>query len=118
MKKKKHARNAAAIVDIAIRAIEDLKGKDITRLDVAPLTDVADVMVIAGGTSARHVRSIADNVVEQAREQCVRALSVEGKDAGEWILVDFGDVLVHVMGDEARKFYSLEKLWTAHPATA
>lgn len=116
--KKKTANSAAAIADIAIRAIEDLKGRDIQRLDVAPLTDVADLMVIAAGTSARHVKSIADNVVEQARLKGVRPIGVEGADAGEWILVDFGAVIVHVMGDEARRFYSLEKLWTAHPAAS
>jgi ribosome-associated protein len=114
--KKKTPRSAAAIADIAVRAIEDLKGRDIKRLDVAPLTDVADVMIIAGGTSSRHVRSIADNVVELAKAQGLRPIGVEGTDAAEWILVDFGAVIVHVMGEDARKFYSLEKLWTAHPA--
>ena len=113
--KKKAKRNAEAIAALAIRAIEDLKGRDITRLDVGKMTDVADVMVIAGGTSARHVKSIADNVVEQARLEGVRPIGVEGTEAGEWVLVDFGDVIVHVMGDEARRHYSLEKLWTAHP---
>jgi ribosome-associated protein len=99
-----------------IRSIEDLKGKDIRRIDVGKLTDVTDVLVIASGTSSRHVQSIADNVVEEARKAGTRPLGVEGKDAGEWILVDFGDVVVHVMGEEARRFYALEKLWTPAPA--
>jgi ribosome-associated protein len=99
-----------------IRSIEDLKGKDIRRIDVGKLTDVTDVLVIASGTSSRHVKSIADNVVEEARKAGTRPLGVEGKDAGEWILVDFGDVVVHLMGEEARRFYALEKLWTPAPA--
>jgi ribosome-associated protein len=117
-RKKKPQDKASALADIAIRAIEDLKGRDVQRLDVAPLTDVADVMIIAGGTSARHVKSIADNVVEKAKLAGIRPIGTEGTDAGEWILVDFGAVIVHVMGDEARRHYALEKLWTAHPADA
>ena len=115
-RKKKSLEKAAQLADLAIRAIEDLKGRDVQRLDVAPLTDVADVMVIAGGTSARHVKSIADNVVEQAKLAGYRPIGTEGTDAGEWVLVDFGAVIVHVMGEEARRHYALEKLWTAHPA--
>jgi ribosome-associated protein len=107
-----------ALAELAVRAIEDLKGKDIQRLDVAPLTDVADIMIIAGGTSARHVKSIADNVVEKCKAAGHRPIGSEGADAGEWILVDFGSVIVHVMGEDARKHYALEKLWTAHPADA
>lgn len=115
-RKKKSQDTSAQLAELAIRAIEDIKGRDIQRLEVAPLTDVADVMIIAGGTSARHVKSIADNVVEQAKLAGYRPIGTEGTDAGEWILVDFGSVIVHVMGDEARRHYALEKLWTAHPA--
>ena len=114
--KTKGRSGALALADIAERAIEDLKGRDIQRLDVAPLTEMADLMLIASGTSARHVKSIADNVVDRARRAGLRPIGVEGADAGEWILVDFGAVIVHVMGDEARRHYALEKLWTAHPA--
>jgi ribosome-associated protein len=110
------ARRSARLADTVIRSIEDLKGKDIRRIDVGKLTDVTDVLVIASGTSSRHVKSIADNVVEEARKAGTRPLGIEGKDAGEWILVDFGDVVVHVMGEEARRFYALEKLWTPAPA--
>jgi ribosome-associated protein len=115
-RKKKTQDKSAQLADIAVRAIEDLKGRDIQRLDVAPLTDVADVMIIAGGTSARHVKSIADNVVDKAKQAGHRPIGTEGTDAGEWVLVDFGAVIVHVMGEEARRHYALEKLWTAHPA--
>jgi len=102
--------------DLVVHAIEDLKGREVARLDVAALTDVTDIMVLASGTSSRHVKSIADNVIEQARLAGERPIGVEGADGGEWILVDFGDVVVHVMGEEARRFYALEKLWTV-PAT-
>lgn len=117
-RKKKTPDKTAALADLAVRAIEDLKGRDVLRLDVAPLTDVADVMIIAGGTSARHVKSIADNVLEQAKKAGHKAIGTEGTDAGEWVLVDFGAVIVHVMGEDARRHYALEKLWTAHPAQA
>lgn len=110
------ARRSAKLADTVIRSIEDLKGRDIQRIDVARLTDVTDVLVIASGTSSRHVKSIADNVVEEARKAGTRPIGVEGKDAGEWILVDFGEVVVHLMGEEARRFYALEKLWTPAPA--
>jgi ribosome-associated protein len=100
------------LTDTVLRAIEDLKGRDIHCIEVDKLTDVTDLLVIASGTSSRHVKSIADNVVEEARKAGSRPIGIEGKEAGEWILVDFGDVIVHVMGEEARRFYALEKLWT------
>lgn len=112
----KHS-DSAALAELAVRAIEDLKGKDIRRMDVSALTDVMDEIVIASGTSSRHVKSIADNVVDAARKAGVRPIGVEGTETGEWILVDFGGVVVHVMGEEPRRFYALEKLWTA-PAGA
>lgn len=110
------AKRSARLADTVVRAIEDLKGRDIQRIDVGELTDVTDLLVIATGTSSRHVKSIADNVVEEARKAGARPIGVEGKEAGEWILVDFGEVVVHLMGEEARRFYALEKLWTPAPA--
>jgi ribosome-associated protein len=97
--------------DLVVEALDDLKGKDIRKLDVRDLTDIADYMVIASGTSDRHVKALADNVRERALEQGVKPLGTEGEDSGEWVLVDFGDVLVHVMQQQTREFYDLEKLW-------
>ncbi len=104
--------DSAALPCLAVRAIEDIKGHDIVELDVRALTDVTDRLVIVTGTSSRHVRSIADNVLEELRKAGERPLGVEGTDAGEWVLLDFGALVVHVMSAEARRFYALEKLWT------
>ena len=96
---------------LVIDALEDLKAINVVTLDVAGLTDVMDFLIIASGTSSRHVKSLADNVCMQAKKQEVRPLGVEGEDAGEWVLVDFGDVVVHVMLPATRDFYDLERLW-------
>lgn len=99
------------IKSLVVDALDDLKAKDIVTLDVKALTGVTDYMVIASGTSNRHVKSLADNVVEKAKENGIRPLGVEGETDAEWVLVDFGDVVAHVMLPEARAFYDLESLW-------
>jgi ribosome-associated protein len=103
------------LVKLVVHAIEDLKGLDIRVLDVAALTTITDHMVVATGTSNRHVKSIADSVVARAKEGGYRPLGVEGTDAAEWVLVDLGDAVVHVMQAQARAFYQLEKLWDVPP---
>jgi len=100
-----------ALRDLVVEALDDLKGKDIRKLDVRDLTDIADYMVIASGTSDRHVKALADSVRERALEQGLKPIGTEGEETGEWVLVDFGDVLVHVMQQQTREFYDLEKLW-------
>ncbi len=99
---------------IVLAAIEELKGMDITRIDVSDKTSVADLMIIATGRSDRHVRSIADNVIQHAKAEGSQPLGSEGQQAGNWVLVDLGDILVHIMTQDARDFYSLEKLWSSH----
>jgi ribosome-associated protein len=89
----------------------DLKANDLRVLDVRKLTDVTDYMIIASGRSGRHVRAIAENVVEQSKKKKHQPLGVEGLSQGEWVLVDLCDVVVHVMVPETREFYQLEKLW-------
>lgn len=98
-----------------INALENLKGKEIVTLDVHELTDVTDTLIIASGTSSRHTRSLAENLVEETKKAGFRALGVEGLDAGDWVLVDYGDTIVHVMQQEARDYYELEKLWSMKP---
>jgi ribosome-associated protein len=95
-----------------INALEDLKAKDIREIDVRGKTSIADLLVIASGTSARHVKSIADEVVKFAKQAGVMPLGVEGEQEAEWVLVDLGDVIVHVMLPRIREFYGLERLWT------
>ncbi|TAM62552.1 MAG: ribosome silencing factor [Rhodanobacter sp.] len=95
-----------------IDALEELKAKDIREIDVRGKTSIADLLVIASGTSARHVKSIADEVGRFAKKAGVMPLGVEGEVEGEWVLVDLGDVIVHVMLPRIREFYGLERLWT------
>ncbi|HEB82294.1 MAG TPA: ribosome silencing factor [Gammaproteobacteria bacterium] len=97
---------------LAIDALEDLKAEDITVLDVKGKTTVTDFIIIATGSSSRHVKSIANNVVMEAKKAGRPPLGVEGEDDGEWVLVDLGDVIVHVMQQQVREFYDLESLWS------
>ena len=101
-----------ALLSVAQDALEDLKAVEPVVLDVRSLSSVMDYLIVASGTSSRHVKSLADNVLTKAREQGVRPLGIEGERAGEWVLVDFGDVVVHVMQPAARSFYDLERLWS------
>ena len=102
---------ADALTRLVVDALDDLKAVNTVTLDVTGLTDVMDYLVITSGTSNRHVKSLADNVCLEAKKQGLRPLGVEGEAAGEWVLVDFGDVVVHVMLPATRDFYDLERLW-------
>jgi ribosome-associated protein len=101
---------------LIIDALEDLKGQKIVELDVSQLTDVMDHLVIVNGTSNRHVKALANNVIEELKTAGHRPLGIEGLDVGEWVLVDYGDTVVHVMLQATRDFYELEKLWSKVPA--
>lgn len=98
-------------------ALDDLKAKDVTVLEVTELSDVMDVLIIATGTSSRHVKSLASNVVEDCKKSGFPPIGVEGLNQGEWCLVDFGDMVVHIMQQQTRDFYELEKLWSLEPAS-
>ena len=106
--RKRLQRNLQSVV---VEALEHMKAVNVKVLDVRGLTDITDTMVIASGTSDRHVRSVADRVIEKAREAGARPFGVEGERDGEWVLVDLPDVLVHIMLPRVREFYGLEKLW-------
>jgi ribosome-associated protein len=108
----------AALVKTVAAALDDMKAVNVKVLDVRPVTDVSDCMVLASGNSDRHVRSIADRVVERAKAAGFRPIGVEGERDGEWVLVDLNDVIVHVMLPRVREFYALESLWELTPAKA
>ena len=104
-------RRASPLLGIVTAALEDMKAVNVKKLDVRALTDIADTMMIASGNSDRHVRSIAEHVVEKAKAAGFRPLGVEGSRDAEWVLVDLQDILVHVMLPRVREFYGLEELW-------
>jgi ribosome-associated protein len=93
-------------------ALEELKAREVKEIDVRGKTGITDFMVIASGTSNRHVKAIADEVLKQAKQAGVVPLGTEGEREGEWVLVDLGDIVVHVMLPRVREFYALERLWT------
>lgn len=94
-----------------LAAIADAKGQDTKTLDVRAVTDFTDYMIIVSGTSSRHVQTVVDKVRVHMRERGVRPVGSEGEATGDWVLIDFGDVVVHVMRPQVRDFYNLEKLW-------
>ena len=104
-------RPGEVLVKLVVSVLDDLKAEAVTCLDVRHLTSVTDVMIIANGRSARHVRAVAAALVERCKDNHYRPIGIEGQDGGQWILVDLGDVVVHVMQPTVREYYDLEKLW-------
>jgi ribosome-associated protein len=102
---------APSLKTVVLAALDDMKALEVKFLDVRGLTDIADFMVIASGTSDRHVRSVAQRVVEKAKEAGFRPHGVEGQQDGDWVLIDLNEMIVHVMLPRVREFYGLEKLW-------
>lgn len=99
------------LVRLIVDTLEDMKAERIVTLPVKHLTSITDVMVIASGRSDRHVRAIADALIERCGEAGVKPLGVEGQEAGEWVLVDLADAIVHIMLPRVREFYNIENLW-------
>jgi ribosome-associated protein len=109
--RKLKAKSTPSLPTIVVDALADMKALDIKVLDVRGLTDIADTMIIASGTSDRHVRAVAQRVVEKAKAAGMRPHGVEGQQDSDWVLIDLSDVIVHVMLPRVRDFYGLEKLW-------
>jgi len=104
--------NSEQLCTLIVGALDDVKAQDIIKLDVRRMTSVTDFMIVASGTSNRHVKALVDNVSEKAREAGHKPIGVEGEEGGEWVLLDLQDALVHVMLPKVREFYNLEKLWS------
>lgn len=100
------------IKQMVLAVLDDYKAINVVDLDVREQTSITDTMIICSGTSKRHLKTLAEQVVIKAKSQGLEPLGVEGEDAAEWILVDLGDVVVHIMQPPVREFYSLEKLWS------
>jgi len=109
--KTKHHPIAVQLKTIAIEALEDMKAIDLAIYDIAKFSDVTDFTLICTGRSNRHVKSLASNVAVKAKEKGFKPLSIEGTQSSEWVLVDLGEVVVHVMQAQTRDFYKLEELW-------
>jgi ribosome-associated protein len=107
----KTAKAKPSLKTVVIDALADMKALEVKVLDVRGLTDIADYMVIASGTSDRHVRSVAERVVERTKEAGFRPHGVEGQQDSDWVLIDLHEMIVHVMLPRVREFYGLEKLW-------
>lgn len=108
--------NSSELSELVVEALEDVKAQDIVKLDVRDQTTVTDYMIVASGTSNRHVKALADAVADKSREAGHRPVGVEGAEGSEWVLLDLQDTLVHVMLPRIREFYNLEKLWSLRPA--
>lgn len=110
--------NAQNLVDTdaltawVIDQVEEVKGQDITVLDVKGKSSITNIMIIVTGTSSRHVASMADQVLQKAKENKIETFSCSGKDASDWMIIDFGDAILHLMQKESRDTYALEKLWS------
>lgn len=104
------------VVPVVEGALDEMKAVNVKVLNVHKLTDITDTMIIASGNSDRHVRSIADRVIEHAKKAGFRPMGVEGERDGEWVLVDLHDVIVHIMLPRVREFYRLESLWDVSAA--
>ena len=105
---------STGVLRLILDALDEAKAEDIRQFDVRELTDITDFMVIASGTSHRHVHAMAKRVREAARQEQLHPIGVEGESENDWILIDYIDVVVHLMMPEVREFYSLERLWNDH----
>ena len=101
------------LVAFVVDKVDDMKARDIVTLDVRGKSSVTEFMVICSGTSSRHAKSIAGYLAQEVKKQGIQPLGIEGEASGEWVLLDLDSVVVHVMQEESRSFYQLEKLWSA-----
>lgn len=103
------------VKDLALEALDNIKAKDVVCMEVKPITSIADYMIVCSGTSSRHLKAIADELTETSKKAGHQPTGVEGEGGAEWVLVDLGDVIAHIMLPDTRRFYDLEKLWSLSP---
>lgn len=103
---------ANPIFDLALSVLDDMKAVDVLAIDVKEMTSISDHMIFCTGTSNRHARSIADSFIEKMKAINMPVLGIEGYDSGQWVLIDLGDAILHVMLSDIREFYKLEDLWS------
>ncbi len=104
---------SGSLLETIIECLDDAKSENIVTIDLVGKTTIADAMVVASGRSKRHVSAIADQLIRRLKETGLKSLKIEGQSVGEWVLLDVGDVIVHVFQPEIREFYNLEKMWSA-----
>jgi ribosome-associated protein len=113
-----HRARSNKLQKIAVAALEDIKARNITVLDVRKLTTFCDTMIIATAESSRQAKALAQHVRDALKTAGADIIGVEGEETGEWVLVDAGELIVHVMQPATRTYYNLEELWTAHAPRA
>ena len=111
----KEAKKSEDMKEVVLNALDDMKAKDVSIVDVRGRTSVTDFMIIASATSSRHVSSVAENLVTEVKQHGGRPLGVEGGEGSDWLLVDLGDIVVHIMMPSTREYYDLERFWNTSP---
>lgn len=104
-------RDSAALLALVLKSVDDDKAEEIVQIDLRGRSDVADYMVICSGRSSRQVASISEKLADRLKQELRMSVRMEGKETGDWVLIDAGDVIVHVFRPEVREFYQLEKMW-------
>ena len=108
---KKQTTNRPSLLTVAIESLEKFKAQDIIKIDLSGKTSIADFMLIASGTSSRQIRAMAENTVTMIKKNAKVSVNVEGLNQGDWVLIDSGDIIIHLFRPEVREFYNLEKVW-------
>ena len=108
---KKHTTNKSSLLNVAVESLKKFKAQDIVKIDLSGKTSIADFMLIASGTSSRQIRAMAENTVTMIKKNAKVSVNVEGLNQGDWVLIDSGDIIIHLFRPEVREFYNLEKMW-------
>ena len=108
---KKQTTNRSSVLNVAVESLEKFKAQDIVKIDLSGKTSIADFMLIASGTSSRQIRAMAEHTVTMIKKNIKASVNIEGLNQGDWVLIDSGDIIIHLFRPEVREFYNLEKMW-------